>query len=347
MTSKENQLNQGTLTISLDFELYWGMRDVVSVEDYQQHLKGVRQAVPAILELFEQYNIHATWATVGFLYYANQRQLQENLPQQLPSYHLSELSPYKYIKDSGSELSKELHFCPELIELIKQYPGQEIGTHTFSHYYCLETGQSQQEFQADLEAAIKTAQKANIATKSLVFPRNQYNQDYLAIIEHCGIACYRGNETHRIYNSEAGDGNSATKRLLRLLDTYVNISGQNCYSWSELKSSYPVNIPSSRFLRPYSAKLRYLDGLRLRRTTSGLQYAANHNQVYHLWWHPHNFGVNLTENLNFLTKILHSYQQLNAQNQMQSLNMAEVAELSQYVNGLEQTNTGSKVVGSR
>jgi hypothetical protein len=70
-----------------------------------------------------------------------------------------------------------------------------------------------------------------------------------------------------------------------------------------------------------------LDGLRLRRITSGLQYAACHNQIYHLWWHPHNFGVNLTENLSFLTKILQFYQQLNARNQMQSLNMGEVAEL--------------------
>jgi hypothetical protein len=66
-----NMLSLGTLVISLDLELYWGMRDVISIDDYQKHLVGVRQAIPAILELFEKYKIHATWATVGFLYYAD------------------------------------------------------------------------------------------------------------------------------------------------------------------------------------------------------------------------------------------------------------------------------------
>ena len=105
------------------------------------------------------------------------------------------------------------------------------------------------------------------------------------------------------------------------------MTGQNCQSWSDLRSTYPINIPASRFLRPYSAKLKYLDGLRLHRITSGLKYAANHGLVYHLWWHPHNFGVNLAENLSFLEKILQSYQKLNTQDKMQSLNMGKIAKL--------------------
>jgi len=58
-----------------------------------------------------------------------------------------------------------------------------------------------------------------------------------------------------------------------------------------------------------------------------MEYAATRGMVYHLWWHPHNFGTNLPENLNFLEKILQSYQKLNSQYKMQSLNMGEVAEL--------------------
>ena len=325
--SQDSVFKQGAFTISLDFELYWGMRDVVSVKDYQEHLTGVVKAIPAILELFEQYKIHATWATVGFLHYNNPQQLIENFPTQQPSYDLAELSPYKYVDNLKQELDENLHFSPELIELIQKYSGQEIGTHTFSHYYCLEVGQTEQEFIADLDAAILTANKNGIATKSLVFPRNQYNPAYLKAIADLGIACYRGNETNKIYNSQSGSGNTASKRLLRLLDSYINISGHNCSSWSELQSNYPINIPSSRFLRPYSAKLKYLDGLRLNRITSGLQHAAENNLVYHLWWHPHNFGVNLSENLDFLAEILQTYQQLNSQNKMQSLNMGEIAEL--------------------
>ncbi|MEL6928307.1 MAG: polysaccharide deacetylase family protein, partial [Cyanobacteria bacterium J06600_6] len=318
---------RGNIVISLDLELYWGMRDIVSINDYQQHLAGVRQAIPAILELFKRYNIHATWATVGFLFHANLEQLKANLPQQQPNYQDSKLSPYKYIQTPDAEENQELHFCPDLLELIKQYSGQEIGTHTFSHYYCLERGQNKAEFKADLMAAIESAKLTNTTTNSLVFPRNQYNQSYLETVADCGISSYRGNETSSIYNDEAGDGDRLPKRMLRLLDAYFNLTGHNCYSRSQLSSSYPVNIPASRFLRPYSPRLKYLDPLRLRRITSGLKYAARQGQTYHLWWHPHNFGVNLTENLSFLENILQTYQKLNAQNKMQSLNMQEIAEL--------------------
>ena len=321
-----SKLHPGTFAISLDLELYWGMLDVVSLDDYRRNLQGVRQAIPAILDLFERYEIHATWATVGFLFHSDLKQLRENLPQQQPNYGTVE-SPYQYISNLDPEADRELHFCPDLIELIQRFPGQEVATHTFSHYYCLEPGQTKSEFQADLMAAIATARQNNTAIESLVFPRNQYNQAYLETIAQCGISCYRGNERSSFYNSEAGDGSLPRKRLLRLIDSYLNLSGQNCYSWSELRSTYPINIPSSRFLRPYSTKLKYLDSLRLKRITSGLKYAASHNSVYHLWWHPHNFGVNLAENLRFLEKILQAYRQLNVQNEMQSLNMREIAEL--------------------
>lgn len=321
----------GALVISLDLELYWGMRDVVSLDDYQQHLLGVRQAIPKILNLFERYNVHATWATVGFLYCEDSNQLKQNIPPQLPSYYQRELSPYQYINQLEPK-DNNLHFCPDIIESIQQSPGQEIGTHTFSHYYCLEPGQTQAEFKADLDAAINQARKANLETKSLVFPRNQYNQAYLATLADCGIICYRGNETSSIYNSNQGDGDRPRKKIARLIDAYFDLSGHNCTTWEEVAAEYPLNIPSSRFLRPYSPKLKFLDGLRLRRITSALEYAAKNRQIYHLWWHPHNFGVNLAENLRFLEQILQQYQQLNISQQMQSLNMREVAELCLEVN---------------
>ena len=322
-----NNISPGTLVISLDLELYWGMRDVISIDGYQQNLAGVRQAIVAMLQLFEQYQVHATWATVGFLYHADLEQLKNNLPSKLPSYSKSKLSPYKYIDTSISSEVSELHFCPDIIDSIAQCSGQEVATHTFSHYYCLETGQTQAEFAADLQAAIAVAQQAKIKTKSLVFPRNQYNEAYLQTVAEQGIQCYRGNPSSPIYNEENGDGDRPKKRILRLLDAYLNLTGHNTYSRSQLQSSYPINIPASHFLRPYSPKLKPLDGLRLRRIESSLQYAANRGEIYHLWWHPHNFGINLSENLNFLEQILKSYQNLNRQNKMQSLSMGEVADL--------------------
>lgn len=327
MTTNNNDRNTGILTISLDFEMFWGMRDLVSLDDqdFRQRLEGVYQAIPAILELFKQYKIHATWAVVGFLYFQDLQELQTNLPKQLPEYEKAELSPYQDLEALELANNKFL-FCPELIELIKQYPGQEIGTHTFSHYYCLEPGQTQEEFQADLQVAIKAAQQANLATKSLVFPRNQFNENYVPTIADLGLTSYRGNEPHWLYDCE-GNGNSLSRRFLRLADSYLPISGCNCYSIEQLKLKYPINIPSSRFLRPHSALLKYLEPLKLQRITSALNYAAQEGLVYHLWWHPHNFGVNLEQNLEFLQKILEHYQDLYQRYNMQSLSMGEIAKL--------------------
>ena len=50
----------GILTISLDFELYWGLRDKRTIEEYKYNLSGVKPAVEKLLELFDKYDVHAT-----------------------------------------------------------------------------------------------------------------------------------------------------------------------------------------------------------------------------------------------------------------------------------------------
>lgn len=92
----------GIFTVSLDFELYWGVRDKWSIDQYSYNLQGVRKAVPEILRLFSENNIHATWATVGFLFLKDSEDLKRNLPKVLPKYKKKELSPYKYIVEASN-----------------------------------------------------------------------------------------------------------------------------------------------------------------------------------------------------------------------------------------------------
>ena len=54
-----------------------------------------------------------------------------------------------------------------------------------------------------------------------------------------------------------------------------------------------------------------------------MERAAMKNEVYHLWWHPHNFGINLKENLGFLEAVLKHYKVLHKEIGMQSRNMKE------------------------
>ena len=60
-------MSKPALIISLDFELYWGIKHMISLNDCKNNLLAVRSIIPSLLKLFDEYKIHATWATVGFL----------------------------------------------------------------------------------------------------------------------------------------------------------------------------------------------------------------------------------------------------------------------------------------
>ena len=155
MTTKASS---GGFVISLDFELMWGVRDQVTIAQYGPNVLGVRQAIPSLLELFGRKQIACTWATVGLLFFDHKDDLEIALPKVRPQYRNQKLSPYPDISRLGrTESDDPYHFGLSLIRQIAATPNQEVATHTFSHYYCLEEGQTLEAFEADLQAAIAAA----------------------------------------------------------------------------------------------------------------------------------------------------------------------------------------------
>lgn len=321
-------MKNGKFVISLDFELLWGMRDKKGIKEYGDNIRGVHQVIPKLLDAFNAYQINATFSTVGFLFFDTKNELLHNLPNRLPNYENKQLSPYigHFDMVGNSHTEDPYHFAPHLIKMIQQYPNHEIGSHTFSHYYCLESGQTIEDFRDDIKNACNAAQKYAINLTSLVFPRNQFNEQYLSVCKDLGFICYRGNEHAWIYEAKNASDESLLRRALRLLDAYINISGHNCYTDTYLASKMPIDIPASRFLRPFSRKIFFLETLRLRRIKSGMTYAAKNNLTYHLWWHPHNFGINQQENFAFLHEILKHYAHLQTQYNFQSYTMSNLAK---------------------
>jgi hypothetical protein len=57
-----------------------------------------------------------------------------------------------------------------------------------------------------------------------------------------------------------------------------------------------------------------------------MTYAARNNLLYHLWWHPHNFGKDQEQNFAFLRDILSHYQKLNQDYGFTSITMGGLAE---------------------
>ena len=141
--------------ISLDFELHWGVRDKKTIQQYGENIKGVHSVVPRLLKVFSNFNINATFSTVGFLFFETKKELLANVPGLLPNYSNKNLSPYAHFEFVGEIYSEDLfHFAPQLIDDIKKYLDHEIVSHTFSHYYCLEKGQTINDFIEDITAAI-------------------------------------------------------------------------------------------------------------------------------------------------------------------------------------------------
>src|SRR3954463_10670659 len=122
-------MKRGLFVISLDFELLWGVRDKRTIETYGANLRGVRKVIPSLLESFDAFNIHATFATVGFLFAHDRQELISHLPGELPFYAQKKYSPYEeqYIGRTGtSEKDDQYHYAPSLINMIRD-AGQEIA----------------------------------------------------------------------------------------------------------------------------------------------------------------------------------------------------------------------------
>jgi len=56
-----------------------------------------------------------------------------------------------------------------------------------------------------------------------------------------------------------------------------------------------------------------------------MSFAAKNNKVYHIWWHPHNFGRNTNKNIEFLQDVLEHYKFLNQNYNFQSFTMKDLA----------------------
>lgn len=326
----EPKKQTGYFVISLDFELFWGMTDATTLEAYGGNVRGVRTAIPRMLELFTTYGIHATWATVGMLMCRNKDELLSLLPPHdlRPTYPDPRMSTYHYIEHTKlgkDELDDLYHYGPSLVELILTTPHQEFANHTFSHFYAVDGSINKPEILAhDLDAHARISQTYGVTTTSIVFPRNQVSEEALHVCGEKGITTYRGNEDHFLYRARGYKEQNLFVRGLRLLDHYVNISGQHTYeAKSQKREAQMMNVPSSRFFRPYIKSLAWLEPLRLLRIKRAMTFAAKRGEVFHLWWHPHNFGINQTENFKNLIAILEHYNMLKEKYGFESRSMKE------------------------
>ena len=314
----------GKFVISLDFELFWGVSENKTIKNYGINISNTHDVVNKLLNLFSKYNIEATWATVGFIFFNDINKLKKYIKKNkidTIKYKNKFLNNFLLI-DSFDDFDNRYLFALDLVNKIIESDGQELASHTFSHMYTLEDGVTNKDIKVDTKSMFSLFSKLDLSLNTVVFPRNQYSEDVIDIMSDIGVKAYRGNQSSYLYKPSLNQ--NLLKRFLRLLDSYVNISGFNSSKLKEQKNI--LDIPASRFLRPYNNKLRLFEKLRLQRIKNEMTFAAKTGSNYHLWWHPHNFGSNCSENLAFLEKIISHQKILEKLYGFESKNMRSISK---------------------
>ncbi|VXB88935.1 polysaccharide deacetylase family protein [Massilia sp. 9I] len=313
-------MSTSSFVISLDFELFWGVSDSQEVAGYGRNVLGEWEAIPRMLDLFRRYGARVTWATVGMIMCRDYHQWRAIRPLAAPRYERCGIDPYRL--DALVSEHPALFFARPLVEQILATPGQELATHTYSHFYCKEPGTTVAQFAADLACALALAEEMGVCFRSAVFPRNQVVEQYLDVLPEAGIQVYRGTLHHWLYRNGDAVAGGLLGRAVRYADAFVPLSGNGVVH--ALADGALVNLPASLFLYPWSGRYRGT-ATRLERLKRAMNAAARSGGVFHLWWHPHNFGANLEQNLAVLEALLEHYRGLAERYGMESRCMGDFA----------------------
>merc|ERR1711964_969642 len=107
---------------------------------------------------------------------------------------------------------------------------------------------------------------------------------------------------------------------MRLIDAHTGVLGPHLFRPGG------NNVPASHFLRPRAGRLTALHPYHLAVIERAMTRAAQTETGFHLWWHPHNFGLDTEANLAGLDRIIAHFTRLREEYGMVSRTMATSGE---------------------
>lgn len=294
---KKNDLK---VAFSLDFELLWGLihRIKSPTDKYLTNIRNVPLVISSLIDFFDTRSIPVLWAFVDAIHYRNSCDIYNfldkyNLLEKFQSCSLN-------LSSLESRFGTELFYAPDLItKLIKSKFGV-LGCHSFSHaLFDKNNIKSLQATLLDIEISSLHRKVNSLPINTYIFPQNTYCNHHLVELRKQGFKAYRGVEN--LISFSKPSSKSLTNRAFRFLDCFfpifepVSIQPYN----SELNI---FNVPGSMFLRPVwsNSSLRKLS---LHRVLRHIDYCYEKGITVHFWWHPHNFGYHLDDNLENLNYI--------------------------------------------
>lgn len=257
----------GSVVISVDAELGWGFHDK---EAPTSRVEAARSGWKRLAQLFDEYDVPATWAIVGHLLLEDCDGRHEDHPA----------GPEWFEREREEWATRpDLRFGSDLVErIVTASVDHDIGCHTFSHVLFGDSETTRETASAELELAIAAGKRAGLHYSSFVFPRN--NVGHRDLLAEYGFETYRGRRTeHRSTTrkfAEATVLNSDPKLVAPARDEYGL-----------------VNIPASLFLFGFEGRARravasvFEDPI-VEHARSGIDAASRSDGIFHMWLHPNN-----------------------------------------------------------
>lgn len=286
----------------MDCELAWGLahRDppVERVQLMQDDSSNVRDAYQTLVDLYDTYEVPATWAFVGHLFYSDCGPAAH-----IDSPNISRVDPFSTRNESP------LYYGDDVIQsVIDAEVDHDIGGHAFSHAEFTQIEES--IARAELEAMVSAADEWGVDIESFVYPMNSVAHKHL--LSEFGIKVYRNNTV---------GSNYILRRGIRPM-----LTGDPDF-WSippvtpTRETGELIMIDSSRLL--HEERFCYLHPIRLRRTFNRM----DDGEIAHFAFHPHDL-LNYYQLDRVLERVLRVVAEHRDNGSVKPITMADLSNLS-------------------
>lgn len=274
----------GYFVFSLDTELATGFfdADIPRKEKFSPNGSRERKSIKKILDILDEFDIAATWAIVGHLFYKECEHCQ-----------ICPIKDWKGKYRSFEEAygtNHPLWYGADVIdEILSRGARHEIGFHGYTHEIFNERTMTLEKAQLEIIEWKRVASRLKIIPTSITFPRGQAG--FLHLFKENDFICYRGEEYQPLIIRNKYFG-----YYLKLLDHILSISMPPIYDIKKIQINQGlVNIPGSQDLFLFDGKVdifldsKNLSFLRIKRIIKGIKKAAREKKIIHIWAHPWEF----------------------------------------------------------
>lgn len=264
----------GSIVFSLDAELAWGFHDLE--QPPSARIAKARDGWKHAIDLFEEFDMPATWAIVGHLHL----EACDGMHAQHPA------TREWFSRDPGTDCSQDPEwYAPELVSAICEASVEhELACHSFSHVSFGAPETTPELARAELKASRSAAASNGIRARSFVFPRNHIG--HRSILAEEGYRCYRSRWPRPIDHTQF-------RGPLKIIETALG--RQVPIVQARIDEYGLVAIPPSIDVFGFEGVPRRLlgpviDEPILRRIRRSIETVTAESGIVHLWFHPSDIG---------------------------------------------------------